>query len=122
MDELLREFLTETAKNLDHVDVQFEREPNNGQVLSNILRLVHTIKGTCGFLGLPRLEALTHAARNADGQISVTAWRSPGKRYRSYWPPRRILESLKFQILEAENGEQAFDACQRKLPDAILLD
>jgi len=65
MDELLREFLTETAESLDHVDAQlvrFEREPNNAQVLSNIFRLVHTIKGTCGFLGLPRLEALTHAA------------------------------------------------------------
>jgi len=35
---------------------------------------------------------------------------------------RRILESLGFQILEAENGEQAFAACQRELPDAILLD
>src|SRR5215831_15684333 len=59
MDKLLREFLTETAESLDHVDAQlvrFEREPNNGQVLSNIFRLVHTIKGTCGFLGLPRLE------------------------------------------------------------------
>jgi two-component system chemotaxis response regulator CheY len=35
---------------------------------------------------------------------------------------RRILESLKFQIVEAENGEQAFATCQRELPDAILLD
>ena len=35
---------------------------------------------------------------------------------------RRILESLGFKILEAENGEQAFAACQRELPDAILLD
>jgi two-component system, chemotaxis family, chemotaxis protein CheY len=35
---------------------------------------------------------------------------------------RRILESLEFQIFEAENGEQAFEACQRQLPDAILLD
>jgi len=72
MDELLREFLTETAENLEHVDVQlvrFEREPNNGQVLSNIFRLVHTIKGTCGFLGLPRLEALTHAAETLMGKF-----------------------------------------------------
>src|SRR5262249_31041657 len=62
MDELLREFLTETAESLDHVDAQlvrFEREPNNGQVLSNIFRLVHTIKGTCGFLGLPRDQLMT---------------------------------------------------------------
>jgi two-component system, chemotaxis family, chemotaxis protein CheY len=35
---------------------------------------------------------------------------------------RRILESLEFRIIEAENGELAFEACQRQLPDAILLD
>jgi two-component system, chemotaxis family, sensor kinase CheA len=42
--------------------VRFEQEPNNVKILENIFRLVHTIKGTCGFLALPRLEALTHAA------------------------------------------------------------
>ena len=35
---------------------------------------------------------------------------------------RRILESLNFWVVEAENGEQAFALCQRGLPDAILLD
>src|SRR5271170_3757301 len=65
MDDLLREFLTETNESLERVDaelVRFEQDPNNGQILGNIFRLVHTIKGTCGFLGLPRLETLTHAA------------------------------------------------------------
>ena len=64
MDDLLREFLTETNENLERVDaeiVRFEHEPNNSEILGNIFRLVHTIKGTCGFLGLPRLEALAHA-------------------------------------------------------------
>ena len=64
MDDLLREFLTETGESLDTVDnqlVKFEQEPNNAKILDNIFRLVHTIKGTCGFLGLPRLEALAHA-------------------------------------------------------------
>jgi two-component system chemotaxis sensor kinase CheA len=46
-----------------------EQEPDNGQVLGNIFRLVHTIKGTCGFLGLPRLEALTHAAETLMGKF-----------------------------------------------------
>jgi two-component system chemotaxis sensor kinase CheA len=65
MDDLLREFLTETGESLDLVDaelVRFEQDPNNIKILENIFRLVHTIKGTCGFLGLPRLESLTHAA------------------------------------------------------------
>jgi two-component system chemotaxis sensor kinase CheA len=72
MDELLRDFLTETAESLDRVNsqlVRLEQEPDNGQVLGNIFRLVHTIKGTCGFLGLPRLEALTHAAETLMGKF-----------------------------------------------------
>ena len=72
MDELLRDFLTETGESLDLVDaelVRFEQEPNNGQILGNIFRLVHTIKGTCGFLGLSRLETLTHAAETLMGKF-----------------------------------------------------
>ncbi|HEY5798100.1 MAG TPA: chemotaxis protein CheW [Bosea sp. (in: a-proteobacteria)] len=72
MDDLLQEFLTETGENLDTVDrelVRFEQEPNNRDILRNIFRLVHTVKGTCGFIGLPRLEALTHAAESVIGQF-----------------------------------------------------
>ncbi|WP_237153756.1 hybrid sensor histidine kinase/response regulator [Oryzibacter oryziterrae] len=72
MDDLLREFLTETNESLDVVDVElvkFEQEPNNARILDNIFRLVHTIKGTCGFLGLPRLEALAHAAETLMGKF-----------------------------------------------------
>src|ERR1700716_356380 len=72
MDDLLREFLTETSESLDTVDnqlVKFEQEPNNARILDNIFRLVHTIKGTCGFLGLPRLEALAHAGETLMGKF-----------------------------------------------------
>src|SRR5450755_3906825 len=72
MDDLLREFLTETNESLDTVDnqlVRFEQDPNNSKILDNIFRLVHTIKGTCGFLGLPRLEALAHAAETLMGKF-----------------------------------------------------
>src|SRR5262249_44579907 len=72
MDDLLREFLTETNESLDLVDVElvrFEQDPNNAKILDNIFRLVHTIKGTCGFLGLPRLEALAHAAETLMGKF-----------------------------------------------------
>jgi two-component system chemotaxis sensor kinase CheA len=72
MDDLLREFLTETSESLDTVDnqlVRFEQDPNNAKILDNIFRLVHTIKGTCGFLGLPRLEALAHAGETLMGKF-----------------------------------------------------
>src|SRR6201998_1508604 len=72
MDDLLREFLTETSESLDTVDnqlVRFEQDPNNAKILDNIFRLVHTIKGTCGFLGLPLLEAFAHGGGTLMGKF-----------------------------------------------------
>src|SRR6185312_10599163 len=72
MDDLLREFVTETNESLDVVDVElvrFEQDPDNAKILDNVFRLVHTIKGTCGFLSLPRLEALAHAAESLMGKF-----------------------------------------------------
>src|SRR5689334_11103497 len=72
MHDLLGEIVTETNESLGVVDVElvrFEQDPNNAKILDNIFRLVHTIKGTCGFLGLPRLEALAHAAETLMGKF-----------------------------------------------------
>ena len=35
---------------------------------------------------------------------------------------RRILESLHFEVVEAEDGSRALEMCKHTLPDAILLD
>jgi len=80
MDDLLSEFITETSENLTEIDLQlveFEKDPSNAEILGNIFRLVHTVKGTCGFLGLPRLESVAHAGENVldkyrDGKLEVT--------------------------------------------------
>ncbi|MBI1775964.1 MAG: chemotaxis protein CheA [Proteobacteria bacterium] len=79
MDDLIREFLTETAESMVQVDndlVALEQDPGNADLIGRIFRLVHTIKGTCGFLGLPRLEKLAHAGENVLGRFregSLTA-------------------------------------------------
>lgn len=80
MDHILQEFLTETAENLEFLEadlVQFERRPDNPELLGKIFRLFHTIKGTCGFIGLPRLEAVAHAGETVldwirGGALSAT--------------------------------------------------
>ncbi len=72
MDDLLSDFLTETYENLADLDValvKLERTPDDSDTLSLIFRMVHTIKGTCGFLGLPRLEHVAHAGENVLGKI-----------------------------------------------------
>src|SRR5690625_2653865 len=72
MDDLLQEFLTETSESLSTLDIELiklEQNPDDAEILSNIFRLMHTLKGTCGFLGLPRLEAIAHAGENVLGKI-----------------------------------------------------
>jgi len=72
MDDLLADFLTETNENLAELDValvKLERTPDDEDTLAQIFRLVHTIKGTCGFLGLPRLERVAHSAENVLGRV-----------------------------------------------------
>ncbi len=72
MDDLIADFLTETNESIADLDValvKLERTPDDHETLSLIFRLVHTIKGTCGFLGLPRLERVAHAAENVLGKV-----------------------------------------------------
>ena len=72
MDDLLADFLTETNENLAELDVALvtlERTPDDAATLALIFRMVHTIKGTCGFLGLPRLERVAHAAESVLGKV-----------------------------------------------------
>jgi len=67
VDDLLRDFLAESAENLaqlDHDVVELERDPSNAELLNSIFRTIHTIKGTCGFLGLDRLEAISHTTES----------------------------------------------------------
>ena len=72
MDDLVGEFLMETNEGLEELDldlVNLEQNPNDKELLGKIFRLMHTIKGTCGFLGLPRLEKVAHHAENVLGRF-----------------------------------------------------
>jgi two-component system chemotaxis sensor kinase CheA len=81
MDEIVKDFLIESAENLDRLDqelVKLESEPSSKPLLDSIFRTIHTIKGTCGFLGFTRLEKVTHTgesllSRMRDGKLSLTS-------------------------------------------------
>jgi two-component system chemotaxis sensor kinase CheA len=67
MEDLISDFLAETKEGLDNLDnqlVTLEQNPNDKDLLSSIFRIMHTIKGTCGFLALSRLESVAHAGEN----------------------------------------------------------
>ena len=80
IDEIVREFLTESHEGLDQMErhlVELEQQPDDKELLKSIFRSIHTIKGTCGFLGFTRLESVTHHGESLlallrDGLMKLT--------------------------------------------------
>ncbi|MES2988023.1 MAG: ATP-binding protein, partial [Pseudomonadota bacterium] len=72
MDDLLQEFIAETRETLEALSgeiVAWEASPDDKGRLDAIFRFVHTVKGSCGFLDLPRLARLSHAAEDVLAQV-----------------------------------------------------
>src|SRR5580698_7669280 len=66
-DEIVKEFLVESYENLDRLDrelVGLEKNPQDRDALGSVFRTIHTIKGTCGFLGFNKLEKVAHVGEN----------------------------------------------------------
>src|SRR5215211_6535529 len=80
MDDIVKEFLVESHEGLDRLDrdlVALEQRPRDRELLAGIFRCVHTVKGTCGFLGFAKLESVSHVGENLlsllrDGKLELT--------------------------------------------------
>ena len=80
LDEIVREFLVESYEGLDRLDrdlVALEQRPRDQELLAAIFRCIHTIKGTCGFLGFSKLESVSHVGESLlsllrDGTLELT--------------------------------------------------
>jgi two-component system chemotaxis sensor kinase CheA len=81
VDELTKEFIAESQDGLERMEqclTELEKRPGEAELVAEIFRAVHTIKGTTGFLGFGRLEKLAHAGENLlgalrDGKVAVTS-------------------------------------------------
>ncbi len=117
MDDLTREFLIESQEGLDRMErclTDLEEQPRNTDLLAEIFRSVHTIKGTTGFLGFKRLEKLAHAGENLlgllrDGKLLADAG--------VVTVLLQLLDGLRaiLKIIETEGGEGSGD-------DAALIE
>ncbi len=109
MDDLLSDFLSETSDHIDGIAnylVLFEQNPTDSDAVTQIFRLVHTIKGTSGFLGLSGLQDIAHAAETLIDTL------------RSGAPPTGVAVSLLLEAMDrikrllscvAELGEEPAD-------------
>jgi two-component system, chemotaxis family, sensor kinase CheA len=66
-NDIVQDFLVESSENLDRLDrdlVGLEKNPRDKDALAGVFRTIHTIKGTCGFLGFTKLEKVVHVGEN----------------------------------------------------------
>src|SRR5947209_7874787 len=120
MDELLKDFLTETAEHIEAVGTQLvllERDPSDAAMIASIFRLVHTIKGTCGFLGLTRLGQLAHAAETLIGRIRDGATPTPD----AVTVILAAIDRIKMVLAELERTAQEPDGDDSDLVQALDL-
>ena len=99
MDDLLSDFLSETSDHIDGIAtylVLFEQNPSDSDAVTQIFRLVHTIKGTSGFLGLSGLQDVAHAAETLIDTLR-DGRRRPVSPFRSFWNPL-IASSICFHV------------------------
>lgn len=119
MDDVVKEFLVESYENLDRLDsdlLALETNPQAREMLASIFRTIHTIKGTCGFLGFARLESLAHVGESLlsllrDGKLGMDAQITTGL--------LQMVDAVRKLLANIENngaeGDEDFAALKAQL-------
>jgi two-component system chemotaxis sensor kinase CheA len=118
-DDLVKDFLIESNENLDRLDrdlVELEKNPQDREALGSVFRTIHTIKGTCGFLGFNRLEKLAHVGENLlsrlrDGQLVL--------RPEITTALLRMVDAIRECLKQIESSGQEGDAENKELCEQL---
>ncbi len=141
MEEIIGEFITEAEESLDRIDPLFiglEAKGYDKDILNEIFRSMHTIKGAAGFLGFQSIVDVAHSSENIlkklrDGNIpltknlidavlkSVDMIRLLIKRIKDKDPEKEditsVLKELDHALTASSEPAEAYSACP---PDTIM--
>ena len=121
-DDIIKEFLIESNENLARLDQEFvelEQRPDDQDLLSSIFRTIHTIKGTCGFLGFSTLESITHRAENLLSQLREGEKRLTPDLTTLLLETVDVVKSILSRIEESgTEGEDVYEALRVRLQAA----
>jgi two-component system chemotaxis sensor kinase CheA len=119
MNDVVREFLLETHENLAQLDldlVTLEKDPTERDTLARVFRTLHTVKGTAGFMGLAKLQAVSHAAENLLSRLRA------GELFFNAMIASTLLEAvdaIKRMLVAVEKTEQDGDGDYSELITAL---
>ena len=120
-DAAIKEFLIESDENLSQVEqelVNLEEHPDQEDMIASIFRAIHTIKGTCSFLGYSKLEKLAHTGETLlslvrDGELGLAADITTAL-LAMVDAIRNMLESIE---RTGEDGQEEFSALIQRLTE-----
>jgi two-component system, chemotaxis family, sensor kinase CheA len=126
IEDLVNEFLVESTENLDRLDsdlVELEQQPYDAERLASVFRTIHTLKGTCGFLGFNTLATISHIgetllAKIRDGELILNAQITTGL-LSMVDAIRAILSAIEQTGAEGEGDYSAVIAELTCLNDAV---
>src|SRR3546814_302598 len=119
MEELINEFIAETREMLEALGgeiVAWEANPDDRARLDSIFRFVHTVKGNCGFFEFPRLEALSHAAKDALADVRAGRRHADGPLVSAVLA---VIDRIAEMIAAIEAGQDFPDGDDSALIDAL---
>jgi two-component system, chemotaxis family, sensor kinase CheA len=119
MEPIVNEFLVESYENLDRLDkdlIELEQDPGNTDILGSIFRTIHTIKGTCGFIGLHKLERVAHVGENLlgklrDGELALNPERTSAL--------LAMVDAIRYMLGCIESDRNEGDVDYSKLVDTL---
>jgi two-component system, chemotaxis family, sensor kinase CheA len=124
MKEILDSFLVETKEILEKLDidlVEMENRPDDTELLNQVFRSFHTIKGTSGFLGLNKLTLITHRCedilnklRKKESKINTSVMDAV---LNSFDKIKELVSSVEFNFNEDIDITNSIDVLNKVIED-----
>lgn len=116
MKEIVDSFLVETKEILEKLDlnlIELENRPDDSDLLNDIFRSFHTIKGTSGFLGLEKLTQVTHRCEDILNKLrrgeALLSQELMDGIFLAYDKIKELLVSIETQLNEDVPVEETID-------------
>jgi len=118
MDDIINDFITESAEaleSLDHKFLELEKNPDDTTLLNEIFRSVHTIKGAAGFLGFQQMVEVTHVTEDVLNKLRKGEMKADPARMDAILQSIDLIKVLLKNIKEKKGKEEDIEPTKRLL-------
>ncbi|MGK0289452.1 MAG: chemotaxis protein histidine kinase CheA, partial [bacterium] len=113
LQDMIQGFVEEAQENFDAIESNlliFEENPEDKDIINGIFRVMHTIKGTAGFMGLDDIQALAHKLESIFDLFRRSELVATPEVLDTILPGIDLLKQMVLELIEAERSEYPFES------------